>query len=275
MYITWRDEADKTQGYFLMEEDGTEIHQAHAKDEQWARARRRKVSVDAIILEDAAKALGRDKIPANERHREVKIIRVEPGEHFHDDRYLLGMPEHEHDQYKHGHEHGHGEIDELTRDLKAHDAANLEAFRLTDRAILDHKHPEKASIVHPHDDLNVAIAGVVQRLGAVEEHSHTDVPWHDHREVDAQLQALRSDVIDLNQRLAYNASELRKYIDEQVEAIKAMLRDAAGRVHEHDVYAKAADLVEHIESVGKRSELRVLSNEEVAGKRRWIVEEVK
>ena len=97
MHIEWRNEKNKELGYFLLNEDGSEIHQAHAKPEQWERARKRKVSIDAIILEDAAEKLGKEATPA--KSREVKIVRVEAEPHFHDDRYLLALPEHSHDEY--------------------------------------------------------------------------------------------------------------------------------------------------------------------------------
>ena len=259
MHIQWRDEKNKDLGYFLLNEDGSEILQGHIKPAQRERARKQKKSFEAVILEDYAEKASKDETTPV---RDIKIVRVEAEPHFHDDRYLLALPEHSHDEYIQNLKHEHPQIDELTRDARAHEMANLEAFRLTDKALIEHKHPGFAQRDHEHP---------------LEEHDHPHehAPvWHDHEQYEAQVKAMQSQLSDLNGRLVAVTQEWRTLLDAQAEAFKAALKELAGAKHGHDEYATDEALAQHIENATRKASLVVLSQEETGGRRRLIVEEV-
>lgn len=259
MYVQWRNDEDKHLGYFLMEDDGREIYQAHVKPEQWERARKKKTGIENIILEDAGQKIGREKQP----RRSVQVVRVDASEHNHDDRYLMGMAEHEHPYAPsdHGHDmaHKHDEIAALDQVVSDNHMEVLKLNQATAQAVVKHDHVDKADVVHGHDDLRADINLLMTRMRAQEEHRHEDKADrnHGHPEIMQEIASLRVEVAALRELLTTHKHDLPEHSHELPK-------------HEHD-YATHADI--EALKVSREKTLIVKSKQEVAGKTRFIVEE--
>lgn len=263
MHVIWRNEADKSEGYFLMEGE-TEIHQAHVKPEQWERARKKKTAIENIVLEDAGQKLAKEKQP----RRSVQVVRVEASEHNHDDRYLMGPYEHEHPyalaDHEHDTSHTHDEFLTLSAAITDTGIAAKEDTRALRRELIDHDHKDKAAVDHPHHDIEADIRLLMTRMRAQEEHRHEDKADrnHEHPELMQQLASLRVEVAALRELLTTHKHEL---IGHQHDL----------PVHDHESYATKGELeaLVRAQENARTTTLKVLSKQEVAGKTRFVVEE--
>lgn len=259
MYVQWRDDTNHELGYFLMEENGKEIHQAHIKPAQREKARKQKKSIESVILEEYAEKLG--KAPSASRSKEVRVVRVEHDPHNHDDRYLMGMLEHDHEYAKPhtGHDHSHDEFAKIDRHIEEARYEGLQLIQQQAEALLKHKHDDKADRDHEHPTVSLAIGALDARVAAQEGHQHDVTPAHVHELVEAEIRALKQENADLSSRVTQLMAEIRQVITVTADALRNEMQTLKNAPHTHDQYMPTAKWEEHQETISKRKTFRVVS----------------
>lgn len=252
--------------YFLDDDRGNEVRQVEGEfPEIIAEAKRRRKGIEDVLAESLLVQVGKPD------SRPIVVVQHEVGEHHHDERYLIGLPDHGHaDIDSRLAEHGHSDLEarlgRLSEEARALEAGRqdlehgmADALTAIEREHKAHRHPESAPTGHQHP--------------------------HGHEELEQALHSLGSSFTALSMRLDEIASGLSAEVAAAVKQLTVHGHPELvhGHEHQHDYLSKlpehphpayAEALAEHEAKSARKVELRVLSTEDVGGKRRLIVEEV-
>ena len=254
-----------TERYEVLSYKGEQIQQGTILEEWKAEAS----SLKRALVEVIAKKLD---IPAPPPQRtadvEAKGVLL-PHEH---PQYLAALPEHEHEYATKDHEHDwrhvHTDFVDVRKEMAEKALESDSAIRDLEGKLAVHRHTEKADAFHEHADVTANLNVLMGRLTAQEGHVHGEVLAHSHQDVIDVIAALRAEVDYIRTRLG-----------EIEAAAQNGLRDALSGIREEiaNVQPKG-DFVtrDEFDALTKRKgEFVLLSTQEVAGKQRWILEEVK
>ena len=250
--------------YVVYADDGAELKQVSRDvSEEIAESRKRRKPLLDVLAE--VENITRPKARQNESLTAAFPVVLSPDEHTHIEfgDFLRGMPDHEHPLEQHTHPHNHDGLTALLRHFDEHEQGQHDDLVEIRKQLGTHGHDEKAEIVHEHagltqrvENAEVLLTGLRDR--PVPSHNHP----HQHDEFAAyegQIKALWTAVMEMRRLIEGHAHPATVHTHEQVK-------------HEHPEYSDALDA--HVTATGLKTNARILSREEVAGKTRLIVEEL-
>lgn len=259
--------------YLWWDEQGVEHQEDRDAFDEQVIARRRKVSLEVVLAEKHGARLAKE--------RAVRVVPVKADapvvkDHTHEEIVNPTIPEHGHEYASKDHPHdyaNHADISLLGFKLEQNsleEAAAREAInrRLDEHEVshsfapLNHSHP---AIEQRLDNLEILVTAIGEQVKRLSEAKYAPEK-HGHGEMIVLEQAvaqLRRQLSDLDYQIEAQANKVAAHDHD---------RDYAPK-HNHDGFAMQADLEAHIEESKRRTNARILSTEEVGGKKRIILEE--
>ena len=249
--------------YVVYADDGAELKQVSRDvSEEIAEARKRRKPLLDVLAE-------RENITRPRRQNEsltaVGPVVLSPDEHTHAEfgDFLRGMPDHEHGLEQHNHPHSHDDLTALRTHFNTHEQGQHDDLVEIQKQLGTHSHGEKADIVHEHVGLTQRVENAETLLTGlrdrpVQQHDHP----HNHDEFEGyegQIKAIWTAISEIRRALEGHTHVWPVHAHEPVK-------------HEHAEYSDALDA--HVTATGLKTNARILSREEVAGKTRLIVEEL-
>lgn len=177
--------------------------------------------------------------------------------------FLRGMPDHEHGLEQHNHPHNHDALTAMAHLFGAHEQGQHDDLIEIRKQLGTHGHDEKAEIVHEHGGLTQRVENAETLLTGLRDRP---VPTHDHPHQHDEFEAYEAQIKALWTAIL----EMKRLVEGHTHVWPVHVHDLAK--HEHAEYSDALDA--HVTATGLKTNARILSREEVAGKTRLIVEEL-